>query len=418
MAHAHDHRNLIDSVNESLDRLPRAEIRIGDRQVPTFLVSAIAGLTFGSLLLLTSTALSDGDVLVAFGLVPIATCASIVLAVLRMRRAGIEQWVLLEHLAVGLAAISGTLALVGEPLLPWLDRVLAGYSVIFFFGRLGCAAAGCCYGHASSIGIDRGPGHVAPGRRFPVQLLEAVCWAACAALGVSLSAAARPGLAFGTTALLYSVVRFFIESLRADERPQFVGLTESRWLSLLFGSGAVFVLHRAGCLSPAGASIGAAGLVAAIALGLTGRAWIWLKPATDPLVLQELATFGRALAARGPDGGVHRTELAAVVLVASWLNTGKGFELYISISAANGDVLGYVEAELMLESIAQGLGIRGETPSVVEVGPGHYATRFARDEVHVVDTSRYRARTEDADQRRRYFNAHADIAGVGGGPAE
>jgi prolipoprotein diacylglyceryltransferase len=412
IAHARSNRSVIDSLNAAFDLLPRPEIRLGDRAVPTFLVAAIAGAVAGSCLLVATTAIAGSDVLVAFGLVPLVAIASILLALLRKRRAGIEEWVLLEHLALGLGVAGGALALVDEPLLPWLDRLFAAFCVMFCFGRLGCASAGCCYGHRSSLGIDGGPSHVAPGRRFPVQLLEALCWAVCALLSLLLIAAAAPGVAFATAALLYAASRFLLEGLRADDRPHLFGLSESRWLALLVAAGAIFALDRAGQASRAGLAIGGAGLGAAAILWIGARRWLVLPPATEAAMRTGLTDFGRLLAARGPDAGLHRAELDSAAVVASWMDTGHGFELYVSVSARGDRLLGPAEAELYLEIVGEGLGIRGETPSLVETGAGHFVTRFARDEVHLVDPA---ARpvvsvTPDADHlQRSYFAPRAGL---------
>lgn len=406
MTAMHDRRTIIELLNAAFDRTPPPAIRLGQRSVPMFLVTAISGLAFGALLIITLTALAGDDVLVAAGVVPIAATASVLLALVRKRGMGIERWVLLEHLAAGTAAVLGALSIAGEPLVPWLDRVFAGFSVVFCLGRVGCSAAGCCYGHRSSVGIDHGPSHLAPGRRFPVQLVEACCWAMCAALSVLLIAVGPAGLAFGTTALLCGAVRFFLEGLRADERPHVLGLSESRWLAIALAGSGVYVLHRSELVTPAGAWIGGAGGIAAAILWWTSRAWLWRQPEIGRSVVDRLVRFGGGLAARGPDRTVHRDTFGNATVVASWLNTASGFELYVSVSALGPAGFDRAQAQLVFEAVAEGLGIRGATPDVVETAPGQYVTRFARDEVHVVAVPGA-PRVVGSDERHDYFSSQA-----------
>lgn len=378
---------MLDTLNAILDRLPGPEFRLGRRAVPSFLAAAIVGLATGSLWLVALTAACGGDVLVAFGLIPIGATASLALALVRKRRAGIERWVLLEHLAASLGAMTAALWVAGEPLLPWLDRIFAGTCMLYFFGRLGCACAGCCFGHRSSVGIDGGPGHVEPGRRFPVQLVEAACWLACAALSVVLLAVAAPGIAFGTAALVYAVARFFLEGLRADPRPRLLGLSESRWLALAMAAAAVLALQATHRVSSTGLWIGGAGAVATGLLWLTSRRWLRLPAEQDEPSRGELVAFAQMLASRGPDNTLHRVEIGGRVVVASWVDSAGSVELYVSVSAQGGVVLGPADATLVLEAVCEGLGIRDGTPGVVETGPGRYVARFAREVIELAPAS-------------------------------
>lgn len=101
-------------------------------------------------------------------------------------------------------------------------------------GRLGCLAAGCCYGRHTDLpwGI---PLALDPSRH-PTQLYEA---AACFAIAAAVSRAGLPrvrdgrwraGSAFLLYIALYAVARFGVEALRGDDRGGFWwGLSPSQW---------------------------------------------------------------------------------------------------------------------------------------------------------------------------------------------
>ncbi|MBI3551747.1 MAG: prolipoprotein diacylglyceryl transferase [Elusimicrobia bacterium] len=115
-------------------------------------------------------------------------------------------------------------------------------------GRLGCLAAGCCYGKPTSlpwaVRLGGSPLSVTPERLWgvalhPTQLYEAAANAAIAA-AVVLAVLPRvrrgrlpPGSAFWTYIILYSAARFVIEFFRGDDRGwSYGGLWVSQWLSL------------------------------------------------------------------------------------------------------------------------------------------------------------------------------------------
>jgi phosphatidylglycerol:prolipoprotein diacylglycerol transferase len=115
-------------------------------------------------------------------------------------------------------------------------------------GRLGCLAAGCCYGRptAAPWGVILGgsPLCVTPERFWgvplhPTQLYEAAADAAIAAaiaFGVLprvRRGRLREGSAFAAYVLLYSVARFVVEFYRGDDRGwSFAGLWVSQWIAL------------------------------------------------------------------------------------------------------------------------------------------------------------------------------------------
>ncbi len=90
-------------------------------------------------------------------------------------------------------------------------------------GRIGCFVAGCCHGR---------PPH-------PVQLYEAICLALIAlacrhVLGHVESAARPPGDAFRLYLVLYGTLRFVLDPLRADGRPErLLGISHQQGMALL-----------------------------------------------------------------------------------------------------------------------------------------------------------------------------------------
>ncbi|HEY8515516.1 MAG TPA: prolipoprotein diacylglyceryl transferase family protein [Candidatus Binatia bacterium] len=89
-------------------------------------------------------------------------------------------------------------------------------------GRVGCFFAGCCAGH---------PPH-------PVQLYESaglllIAWAASSVLARVETGALAPGTAFRTYLGLYGLLRFALDPLRADGRPErFLGLSHQQGIAL------------------------------------------------------------------------------------------------------------------------------------------------------------------------------------------
>jgi len=103
-----------------------------------------------------------------------------------------------------------------------LDSVAVGILIAHGFGRLGCFAAGCCYGIESSLfGIDFPHGH-SVGQVLPTQLYEA---GFLFLLAYALHAYKRfKGREFASYLVGYGVFRFLLEFLRGDDRGAIVGL--------------------------------------------------------------------------------------------------------------------------------------------------------------------------------------------------
>ncbi|HVE14017.1 MAG TPA: prolipoprotein diacylglyceryl transferase family protein [Elusimicrobiota bacterium] len=157
--------------------------------------------------------------------------------------------------------------------LPVADYFAPAFAIGHVLGRFACFAQGCCYGSPTSLpwGV-RFTDHasaVSPELRgvalHPVQLYEAAVEALFAAF---LIRHVLPGIrakryTYGTAFLgwlcAYSVARFLLEFLRADDRGTFLWsfLSPSQWVSLAVLIGAGTILYRRGIYErdPAGRSI-------------------------------------------------------------------------------------------------------------------------------------------------------------------
>lgn len=147
--------------------------------------------------------------------------------------------------------------------LPWwktADACAPGIALGNFFGRQGCFAAGCCWGKPTSLpwGVKFTElGHEITGvptdaYLHPTQLYESFAMLLVFVFLLWLHKYRRfNGQVILFYALLYSVIRFAIEFLRADPRGDLFGLTTltalstSQLISLIVGAGAlVFLIMR------------------------------------------------------------------------------------------------------------------------------------------------------------------------------
>ena len=132
----------------------------------------------------------------------------------------------------------------GLPMLATADVLAPGIALGHSIGRLGCFAAGCCWGvaHRCSLG-----GHVfeargaRPGRRaagdsaHPTQLYEALAEAIIfLILYRRIGKPHRPGAIIGLYLVLYSAVRFFDDFLRDPQQANPFGgpFNNAQWISL------------------------------------------------------------------------------------------------------------------------------------------------------------------------------------------
>ena len=138
------------------------------------------------------------------------------------------------------------------PVLPLLDAFAPGAALAHAVTRLGCFAAGCCYGRPTSLPwavVFTHPQTAAPRGvpLHPAQLYEAAldlglaCW-----LHQRLASGALPaGGAFWRYLGGYSVIRFAVQFLRDDDAGRLLfGLAHSQYLALAMLAAALAMLRR------------------------------------------------------------------------------------------------------------------------------------------------------------------------------
>lgn len=159
-----------------------------------------------------------------------------------------------------LGAIIAGYLLIRHYKLPWwttADACAPGIAIGNFFGRQGCFAAGCCWGEPTTLpwGVKFSElGHQITGvptdtYLHPTQLYESFAMLLVFVFLLWLHKRKRfSGQVILTYALLYSVIRFAIEFVRADPRGDILGLTTltglstSQMISLVIGVAALILL--------------------------------------------------------------------------------------------------------------------------------------------------------------------------------
>jgi len=127
----------------------------------------------------------------------------------------------------------------GENSVALAENFTVAVPLFHCFGRIGCFLTGCCYGiecegvfsvvyHESPV-AENGIGY------FPVQPVEAgVNLILFFILLLATDRLKKPLQNFGLYAILYSILRFFLEFLRGDEIRGMIGpLTVSQWCGML-----------------------------------------------------------------------------------------------------------------------------------------------------------------------------------------
>jgi phosphatidylglycerol:prolipoprotein diacylglycerol transferase len=139
--------------------------------------------------------------------------------------------------------------------LPVADVFAPGLALGHAVGRIGCFAAGCCYGaycerpwavrytNPDAAAISGTPLGVP---LHPTQLYESVAELVLfAALYRMSSQPHRPGTLIGVYLTVYSLVRFLVEFVRHHEQSLQGGLSLTQWMSLGFAMAGAVYLWRA-----------------------------------------------------------------------------------------------------------------------------------------------------------------------------
>jgi phosphatidylglycerol:prolipoprotein diacylglycerol transferase len=150
------------------------------------------------------------------------------------------------------------------PTLKVADVTMMGVPMGLFFGRIGCFLGGCCYGLVTDrpVGVSFPAWSAASEGQFregllqhpglaslpvhPTQLYEAV---GCLFISVFLSLWGPRHKRFdGQVTLLflvlYAVLRFAIEFVRADDRGLWAGISTSQWISMFIVVGCAILWRK------------------------------------------------------------------------------------------------------------------------------------------------------------------------------
>ena len=134
----------------------------------------------------------------------------------------------------------------GWSFLALADHFIVALPLGHAIGRLGCLAAGCCYGSPTSLpwGVS-----LAGAVRHPVQAYEAglnlglFAFLAFVAAPRARAERRRPGSVLALYAAVYALIRFAVEFLRDDPRGAWGPLSPSQWIAL--GTAAAALAWRA-----------------------------------------------------------------------------------------------------------------------------------------------------------------------------
>jgi phosphatidylglycerol:prolipoprotein diacylglycerol transferase len=144
----------------------------------------------------------------------------------------------------------------GLPVLTTADVFAPGLAAGHAIGRIGCFAAGCCWGtvcerpwavtfiHPAAEEISGVPLNVP---LHPTQLYEAGAEALIALFLLwYIRRMPRPGSVLGAYLMLYSVARFVVEFFRNHEQSLVAGLSLTQWISAGLFIAGLMLLMRAG----------------------------------------------------------------------------------------------------------------------------------------------------------------------------
>ncbi|MEO8659861.1 MAG: prolipoprotein diacylglyceryl transferase [Bryobacteraceae bacterium] len=147
------------------------------------------------------------------------------------------------------------------PGLATADLFAPGIAIGHGIGRLGCFAAGCCWGAACDrpwavtftnpdanrlVGVPLGiPLH-------PSQLYESAAeFVIFAVLWRAIHRPHRQGSVIGLYLVLYSTVRFLVEFVRAHEQTLKFGLSNTQWISMMLCGVGIWLMARTARLQSA-----------------------------------------------------------------------------------------------------------------------------------------------------------------------
>jgi phosphatidylglycerol:prolipoprotein diacylglycerol transferase len=174
-----------------------------------------------------------------------------------LRAAGVYQGGFVLALIVAFVYMSRN----GLPLLETCDIFSPGIAIAHAIGRLGCFAAGCCWGQAThlpwAVTFTNPDAHELSGTPLgeplhPTQIYEAIANALIFAfLYWRIRKTHLAGEIFGWYLMLYSTARFAIEFFRVHEQGTYAGFSLTQWISLAtLAAGAWLIAWRRAVKAP------------------------------------------------------------------------------------------------------------------------------------------------------------------------
>jgi len=155
-----------------------------------------------------------------------------------LRAAGVYQGGFLVALIVAILYIRRT----GLPLLETCDIFSPGIAIAHAIGRMGCLAAGCCWGREThvpwAITFRNPDAHDMSGTPLlvplqPTQIYESIANVLIFAfLYWRIRKTHVAGEIFGWYLILYSMARFIIEFYRVHEQGTYGGLSLTQWIAI------------------------------------------------------------------------------------------------------------------------------------------------------------------------------------------
>jgi hypothetical protein len=233
-------------LNAILDTLPRTRFGRATRDVPAFRTCGVVGFYLAVATAMGGALLAGVSLLVMSVVAVICGASFFVYVYARRWLTGKETLELIDQVWFAELCTAGALLALGVPLLPYLDVLAVALCPFLSAGRVGCTLVGCCHGRPSSLGITYGeehardgfPAHLVGIRLFPVPALEALGLSAIGLTGLVALPFAPAGYVFAWFLVAYAILRFGLEWLRGDLRPQWLGLSKPQWMSILeFGVG-------------------------------------------------------------------------------------------------------------------------------------------------------------------------------------
>jgi prolipoprotein diacylglyceryltransferase len=233
-------------LNGLLDRLPRTRFGSGSREVPAFRTCGVVGFYLAVLVAMGGGLLAGVSLLVMSFVALVCAASFYVYVYLRRWITGRESLELLDQVWFAEICTAGALLALGVPVLQYLDVLAVALCPFLAAGRVGCTLVGCCHGQPSPVGfvygeehaLDGFPRHLVGVRLFPVPAIEAAGLTAIGVVGLIALPFAPAGFVFAWFLIAYAVLRFGLEWLRGDVRPEWLGFSKPQWMALAeFGLG-------------------------------------------------------------------------------------------------------------------------------------------------------------------------------------